>query len=100
MQSAQMMRDQDEVTAAFNKGGVRAAALQAAQLMERDGDFMWASFEYGITQDAPKVLQCWEQALREGDGNVSNSIKTAPEFDFLHSDPGYQEMLRRLNLPQ
>ena len=74
--------------------------FKAAQLMERDGDFMWASFEYGIAHDAPKVLQCWEQALREGDGNVVNSIKSAPEFDFMHGDPQYQEMLHRLNLPQ
>lgn len=68
--------------------------------MERDGDFMWASFTYGTIQDAPKVLQCWGQAVREGDGNVGNSIETAPEFEFMHSDPQYQEMLRRLNLPR
>jgi tetratricopeptide (TPR) repeat protein len=100
VQSAQLMGDQDEVAAAFDKGGVRAAALKAAQLMERDGDFMWASFEYGIALNAPKVLECWEQALREGDGNVVNDIKIAPEFDFTHSDPGYQEMLHRLNLAE
>ena len=95
-----MMRDQDEVTAAFNKGGVRAAALKSAQLMERDGDFVWASYTYGTIQEGGKILQCWEQALREGDGLAMDSMKTAPEFDFMHGDPGYQEMLHRLNLPQ
>ena len=37
---------------------------------------------------------------REGDGNVVNDIKIAPEFDLMQSDPGYQEMLRRLNLAE
>ncbi len=37
VQSAQMMRDQDEVAAVFKKGGVRAAALKAGDLLERDG---------------------------------------------------------------
>jgi len=100
VESAQMMRDQDEVTAAFNKGGVRVAALKAAQLMERDGDFVWASYAYGTIQEGGKVLECWEQALREGDGLAMDSMKTAPEFDFLHTDPQYQELLRQLNLPQ
>ena len=100
VQSAQMMRDQDEVTAALNQGGVRAAALKTAQLLQRNGEFSWASYAYGIGQDGSKVLECWEQALREGDGLVAYSIKTSPEFDFLHGDPRYQEMLRRLDLAQ
>jgi hypothetical protein len=68
--------------------------------LERDGDFVWASYTYGTIQDAPKVLRCWEQALRDGDGLVINSIKTALEFDFMRSEPSYQEMLRRLNLAE
>lgn len=100
VQSAQMMRDQDEVTAAFNKGGVRAAALKAADLLERDGDFAWASYAYGIGQNGSKVLRCWEQALHEGDGLAMQTMKTAPEFDFMQDDPGYQEMLHRLDLMQ
>ena len=100
VESTQMMRDQDEVTAAFNTGGVRAAALKAADLLERDGDFAWASYAYGIGQNGSKVLQCWEQALHEGDGLAMETMKTAPEFDFMHNDPRYQEMLRRLDLIQ
>ena len=100
VQSTQMMRDQDEVTAAFNKGGVHMAALKSAQLMERNGQFSWASYAYGIGQDAGKVLECWEQALREGDGLVTYTIKSSPEFDFLRSDSRYQEVLRQLDLKQ
>ncbi len=101
VQSAQMMRDQDEVTAAFNKSGIRAARLKAAQLMERrhDGGLLWAAFVYGTFQDGPKVLECLERA-RGQEENVHLLSKTAPEFDFLHSDPRYQEMLRRLDLAQ
>jgi TolB-like protein/DNA-binding winged helix-turn-helix (wHTH) protein/Tfp pilus assembly protein PilF len=102
VQSAQMMRDQDEVTAAFNKSGVRAARLKAAQLMERrrhDGGLLWGAFVYGTLQDGPKVLECLERA-RGQEEDVHLLSKTAPEFDFLHDDPHYQELLRRLNLPQ
>ena len=97
--SAQRVQDQDEVIAAFSKSGVRAARLKAAQLMERrhNGN---AAFVYGTLQDGSKVMQCLEQAVHDGDERVILSIKTAPEFDFLHDDPHYQELLRRLNLPQ
>ena len=96
------MRDQDEVTAAFNKSGIRAARLKAAQLMERrhDGGLIDSAFVYGTLQDGPKVLECLELARSQEEENVHLMIKTAPEFDFLHDDPRYQELLRRLNLPQ
>jgi TolB-like protein/DNA-binding winged helix-turn-helix (wHTH) protein/Tfp pilus assembly protein PilF len=100
VQSEQMTRDQSEVAAGFNKGGVRAAAFKAGEQMQRDGEFAWASYAYGIAQDGSKVLECWEQAIRDGDGLVVYSMKTSPEFDFLRSDPRYQEMLRRLDLVQ
>ncbi|HVP55918.1 MAG TPA: winged helix-turn-helix domain-containing protein [Candidatus Eisenbacteria bacterium] len=100
VQSTHMMRDQNEVNAAFNKGGVRAAAMKNGLLMERNGEFTWASYSYGIGQDGSRALECWEQALREGDGLVAYSIKTAPEFDFMHADSRYQEMLHRLDLMQ
>ena len=100
VQSAQMMRDQDEVAAVFKKGGVRAAALKAADLLERDGALALAPFSYGIGHDSAKVLQCWEQEIREGDGMAAYTMKTAPEFEFMHGDPRYQEMLRRLDLLQ
>ena len=96
------MHDQDEITAAFNKSGVRAARLKAAQLMERrhDGGLIGSAFVYGTLQDGPKVLECLERARGQDEENVHLLVKTAPEFDFLHDDPDYQELLRRLNLPQ
>jgi len=97
--SAQRVQDQDEVIAAFNNSGVRAARLKAAQLMERR-HHGGAAFVYGTLQDGSKVMQCLEQAVRDRDERVYLSIKTAPEFDFLHDDPHYQALLRRLNLAQ
>jgi len=99
VQSAQMVRDQDEVMAAFKKGGVRAAALKAGDLLAKDGQFAMAPFAYGIGHDSAKVLQGWEQQIREaGGGMAAYTMKTSPEFEFMHGDPRYQEMLIRLDL--
>jgi TolB-like protein/DNA-binding winged helix-turn-helix (wHTH) protein/Tfp pilus assembly protein PilF len=100
VQSAQMMRDQDDVAAVFKTGGVRAAALKAGDLLERDGAVALAPFAYGIGRDSAKVLQSWQQEIREGGGMAVYTMKTSPEFDFMHGDPRYQEMLRRLDLMQ
>ncbi len=59
-----------------------------------------APFAYGIGHDSAKVLQSWEQEIREGGGMAVYTMKTSPEFDFMHGDPRYQEMLRRLDLMQ
>lgn len=98
--SAQRVHDQDEVTAAFNKSGIRAARLKAAQLMERQHDLIGSAFVYGTVQDGPEVLEILERARGQGEENVHLLVKTAPKFDFLHRDPRYQELLRRLNLPE
>ena len=60
------MQDQDEVIAAFNKSGVRAARLKAAQIMERrhQEELLWLLFVYETVQDGSKVMQCLEQAVR------------------------------------
>ena len=58
------------------------------------------AFVYRTVQDGPKVLECLERARGQEEENVHLLVKTAPEFDFLHDDPHYQELLRRLNLPQ
>ena len=100
VRSAQLMSDQDAVAAVFKAGGVRAAALKAGDLLERDGALALAPFAYGIGHDSAKVLQSWEQEIREGGGMAVYSMKTSPEFDFMHGDPRYQEMLRRLDLMQ
>jgi len=85
--------------AAFKKDGARAAALKAGDLLAKDGQFAMAPFAYGIGHDSAKVLQGWEQQIREaGGGMAAYTMKTSPEFEFMHGDPRYQEMLIRLDL--
>ena len=99
------VRSLDEVAATYQKSGLRAAELKAAQFMERayEGRFghydaIFVAFQYGNLRDKAKVLQCLEESLRTFDGNLFLALKTAPEFDFLRKEPRFLDLLRRLNL--
>ena len=101
----QWLRSLDEVAATFEKSGLRAAELNAAQFMERSyqgnlGDYeaIFVAFQYGNLENKSKVLQWLEESRRTYDGNLYLALKTAPEFDFLRKDPRFQDLLRRLNL--
>ena len=102
--SAQLLRDQEEVAATYTKSGLRAARLKYAQLMERhykdNYEATSVAFQYGTIEDRPKVLHWLDEALRAREDNLLIQAKTAPEFDFLRADPRFQDMLRRLGLPQ
>ena len=101
----QRLRNLDQVAATFEKSGLRAAQLSAAQFMERSyqgnlGDYeaIFVAFQYGNLENKSKVLQWLEESRRTYDGNLYLALKTAPEFDFLRKDPRFQDLLRRLNL--
>jgi TolB-like protein/DNA-binding winged helix-turn-helix (wHTH) protein/Tfp pilus assembly protein PilF len=102
--SAQQLSDQEDVAATYAKSGPRAARLKLAQLMERHykGNYeaMWVAFQYGTVEDGPKVLHWLDEALRAREDNFPLQAKTAPEFDFLRTDPRFQALLRRIGLPQ
>jgi TolB-like protein/DNA-binding winged helix-turn-helix (wHTH) protein/Tfp pilus assembly protein PilF len=102
--SAQLLRDQEEVAATYTKSGLRAAGLKYAQLMERhykdNYDAISIAFQYGTIEDGPRVLHWLDEALSAYEDNFLIQAKTAPEFDFLRADPRFQDMLRRLGLPQ
>lgn len=99
------LRSLDEVAAAYQKSGLRAAELKTAQFMEHayqsslgNYEAIFVAFQYGNLRDKTKVLQWLEESHRTVDGNLYLSLKTAPEFDFLRKDPAFQDLLRRLNL--
>ena len=101
----QRLRSLDEVAATFEKSGLRAAELNAAQFMEHSyqgnlGDYeaIFVAFQYGNLENKAKVLQWLEESRRTYDGNLYLALKTAPEFDFLRKDLRFQDLLRRLNL--
>jgi TolB-like protein/DNA-binding winged helix-turn-helix (wHTH) protein/Tfp pilus assembly protein PilF len=105
-----LLHDQEEIAAAYAKSGLPGAQLKAAQLKERTyealrqeqeggaaSDKAASAFDvarqYGLLKNREKVLH-W---LNPADFGVYG--KSAPEFDFLRSDPRFQNLLRRLNLP-
>ena len=113
-----LFHDQEEITSAYAKSGLPGAQLKAAQLTERryeanrqemesgapSHDFdsysaLYVAFHYGLLKDRGKALHWLNQACHERRGLVTYDLKSAPEFDILRSDPRFQDLLRRLNLP-
>jgi TolB-like protein/Tfp pilus assembly protein PilF len=99
----QIVRDQDEVAAVFEKGGLRAARIKAARLMEKDAEAQFGSIsialQYGTIENRLKALYWLEKSFRAQEGNLLLLTKTAPEFDFLRSDAQFQALLNRLAVP-
>jgi tetratricopeptide (TPR) repeat protein len=112
-----LLHNQEEIAAAYAKSGLRAAQLKAAQLEERayeanrqeqesgapsqNLDYyhaLYVAFRYGLLKDREKALHWLNQACHEQSDLITYE-KSAPEFDFLRSDPRFQNLLRRMNLP-
>jgi len=110
------LRDQEEVAAAYAKSGLPGAQLKAAQLKERGYETdrqeqesggpsreldhysaLFVAFQYGLLKDRDKALHWLNQACHERT-DLDSYKKSAPEFDFLRSDPRFQDLLRRLSL--
>jgi hypothetical protein len=55
--------------------------------------------QYALVQDRDKVLG-WVAAQigKSGYGGIYH-FKSAPELDFIRSDPQFQDLLRRIGLP-
>ena len=110
-----LFHDQEEIAAAYAKSGLRAAQLKAAQLKERGYEAdrqeqesgalfhesysaLFVAFQYGLLKDRERVLHWLNQACHERPDLITNE-KSAPELDFLRSDPRFQDLLRRMNFP-
>lgn len=57
----------------------------------------WIAQLYARLDEKDQAFQWLERAYQERNHNLA-LIKTDPMFDGLHSDPRYQDLLRRLNL--
>ena len=111
-----LFHDQEEIAAAYAKSGLPGAQLKAAQLKERGYEANWQkqksgapsdesytalfiAFQYGLLRDREKVLYWLNEVYSDDRANLITYGKSAPEFDFLRSDPRFQDLLRRMNLP-
>ena len=105
--SAERLRDQKVVSATYSKYGVDAARRKSVQLREAEfkalpleSDVFMIAVHYGGLYDQKKTLEWLNRAVRDEDGRTRIAIKTAPEFDFLRSDPRFHDLLRRLGFPE
>src|SRR6266478_4849039 len=57
------------------------------------------AYDYAALGDRDHCLEWLNRALLQRDG-VLIELSIQPRFDNLHSDPRFQDLLRRLNLPQ
>jgi TolB-like protein/DNA-binding winged helix-turn-helix (wHTH) protein len=97
-----LLRGQADVEATFAKSGLRAACLRSVQLKERahtPGGALFIPLQYGFLEDRRKVLEWLDRLLGQRNYATAMLLKTAPEFDFMRSDPGFQDLLRRVGLP-
>lgn len=92
----------DAGAAVFVKSGAHVAQLKFAQLKEKayqDPYFaLQIAYQYGIAGEKNKVLEWLNQSLSDEDGDRFFSLNSAPEFDCVRSDPGFQRLVHRLGL--
>ncbi len=102
--SLERLREQEEVAAAFARLGLRAAQLKAALLKQNGYKSNYLALDialqYGDLEDRQEALRWLNQSFLDRDGNLAVFMKSAPEFEFVRSDPHFQDLLRRIGLPQ
>jgi len=93
------VRDQEELGRVYAHSGLQATRRRAAELMEKHKNSLSAAFQYGNVKNADKAIENLKRAW-EGDreGDVVLQIKSAPEFEFMHHDPRFLELVDRLGL--
>lgn len=98
------LHELDEIAAAYAQSGPGAAKLKLAQQLEgkyRKGESLPLdiAYAYGVLGDKGKVVKWLNQSFRDRDDDFTMMLKSAPEFDFVRSDPRFQDLLRCMNLP-
>jgi TolB-like protein/DNA-binding winged helix-turn-helix (wHTH) protein/Flp pilus assembly protein TadD len=101
---AALLKDQEEITAAYKLSGTRAAQLKSAQLKEKDYkrayDALDIALQYGAMGDRKKVMEWISRAVQDNDGNALFwQLKSAPELEQVRSDSHFKDVLRQAGLP-
>ena len=81
--------------------GEREQALLELKALEKQcpsGCPFWLASGYALARKSDKAMQLLEQAYQERDPAMPQ-LKTNPALDSLHSDPRFQNLMRRVNFP-
>ena len=96
--------DTAQISEAYRRGGTRAFFLKSAQLVARrqsqtiDTPVEVAAL-YAQAGDSDQAFAWLETAYRKRVSLLTN-VNVEPAFDSLHSDPRYDDLLRRIGLPK
>ena len=98
------LHELDEIAAAYAQSGPRAAKLKLARQLEEkypkgESSPLEIACAYGVLGDKGKVVKWLNQSFRDRGDDFTMMLKSAPEFDCVRSDPRFQDLLRRMNLP-
>ncbi|HVP55288.1 MAG TPA: winged helix-turn-helix domain-containing protein [Candidatus Eisenbacteria bacterium] len=105
--SAEFGRAVQEATVIYQKSGT-AAARQILARAEEDrfrrsqyhDDVAGIVYHYAGLRDRAKTLHWLRKGVQVHDGSLSVVLMTAPEFDWLRSDPEFQQVLRDMDVAE
>ena len=108
--SAKLNNDSDDLARAeaakreYPKSGYigamkKVVALEVEQAKQTYTDPAVIAADYAAVDDKEHAFAWLERAYTEKSGFLIN-IKSVPDFDVLHSDPRYADLLKRMGLPQ
>jgi tetratricopeptide (TPR) repeat protein len=88
----------------YAKSGFEGAMLAAAQKLEERSRQkyvkpLWIAGYYAIARHNDEALHWLEKAYAERDFLLT-ALKIAKTWDFLRSDPRFQDIMRRMNFPE
>jgi len=92
-----------QIQNAFKRGGFLAVAQWRFQLERAQGrrhyySPFWLAMEAGRAQRREETLKLLEDAYRERSPRLV-FLQNEPAFDFVHAEPRYQAIVRKMNLP-
>jgi len=96
--------DATSVRRAFAQGGFRAVVLWSIASMKKKAKTHYVApsdmaLQYAELGDREKALSLLEEAYRQHSGLLLETLQNDPAYDFLHSDPRYRELVRKIGLP-